>query len=67
MKAKIEIEIDREDLSDDELKSLLAENLYNICFEWITFDTPPMIEFTDGEIKTKEKSFFKFNWNETKQ
>ena len=67
MKAKIEIEIEKDNLSDDEIKSILAEKLYNICFDWVTFDTPPTIEFTSSEIKTKQKSFFKFKWDETKQ
>jgi hypothetical protein len=67
LKAKIEIEIDVDGLTDDELKSLLAEKLYNICFEWVSFDTPPVIQFTDGIRNKKDKSFFKFNWNEREQ
>ena len=35
MKVKIEIEIRDETVTDDELKTLLAEGLYNICYKWV--------------------------------
>jgi hypothetical protein len=67
MKVKIEIEIIDETVTDDELKSLLAEGLYNICYKWVVNEEPPFIEFTNSEPKSKEKGFFKLNWDETEQ
>jgi|TARA_R100001510_G_C7558690_1_gene139567 hypothetical protein len=65
MKAKIEIEINDDNISEHEAKLLLAEKLFNLCYEWITFETPPVIEFTSSKKKTKEKQFFNFKWDDT--
>lgn len=65
MKAKIEIEIDDDDISESEAKSLLAEKLFNICYEWIVLESPPLIKFNASKKKTKEKQFFNFKWDDT--
>lgn len=56
MKARIEIEIDDDSLSDEELKKILIEELALLMESWLTGESIVMIEFVDDSYN------YEHNW-----
>ena len=56
MKARIEIEISDDSLSDEELKKILIEELALLMESWLTGESIVMIEFVDDSYD------YKHNW-----
>tara|TARA_B100000963_G_scaffold251876_1_gene220649 strand:- start:340 stop:531 length:192 start_codon:yes stop_codon:yes gene_type:complete len=46
MKASITVEIKEKGLPNNLKKEALIDLLYNECYEWIKFDTPPKVQFS---------------------
>lgn len=68
MKAKIEVEIRDNTIPEEDLKLLLAEQLFNIAYDWVMQAEPPIVQFQEGVDKQdKGDSFFKFNWDDQEQ
>jgi hypothetical protein len=56
LKARIEIEIDDDSLSDEELKKILIEELALLMESWLTGESIVMIEFVDASYN------YEHNW-----
>lgn len=56
MKARIEIEIDDDSLSDEELKKILIEELALLMESWLTGESIVMIEFINDSYN------YEHNW-----
>lgn len=69
MRAKIEIEIEDDSLSEADLRSALLERLFNYAYGWVNGDLIPEITFIynddEDEIRSlKDMPYFNSNDND---
>jgi hypothetical protein len=62
MRAKIEVEVIDDTLDDIDLRTVIIEQLFNLCHGWVAGDHIPKIDFiyTDDEHKL---DLTKIHWN----
>jgi hypothetical protein len=57
VKARIELEISDDSLTEEEKKSLLIEELYCLCYDWVNGIDIPFIKIVHSEDNPPEDIF----------